>query len=170
MLTSNTEKKNTNSDIKLSEEILICLNVKDILIRVKVNNETGYHTYIEQYNTKTMEIYPIITLTLKNYQHPIILPNSLLNLNISKDFNQPIILPNSLRILKISEDFNKFIILPTSLKYLHISGQFNQPIILPNTLIELNIKNNSKFNQPIILPVSSTIFVLKLNGDACTIK
>ena len=60
---------------------------EDISIRVNVNNETEYHTYIDLYNNKTMVPYSINTITLKKYYHPIILPNSLTNLNISGSFD-----------------------------------------------------------------------------------
>jgi len=94
MLTSNIETHDININISNTQTIV-----------VNLNKETGYLIIIDNLNRITGESNPLFALEIcKEFNQPIILPDSLVRLKISGEFNQPIILPDSLELLKISEN------------------------------------------------------------------
>jgi len=123
MLSSNIETKNTNIDIDIDIDIDISIKKS---IRVNVNNETGYYTNVRQINKRSGRSEPLINFDISgDFDHPIILPDSLQELSIRQNsiFNQPIILPNSLQAFSLDGMFNQPIIIPNSLRNFEIYGK-----------------------------------------------
>jgi hypothetical protein len=107
------------------------------------------------------------------YVDNLVLPQSLLYLDLGPHFNQPVdnlVLPPSLHTLQFSHDFNQPVdnlVLPPSLHTLQFGCDFNQPIIelgLPQSLHTLQFGHN--FNQPVdnlVLPPK--LHTLKFGRD-----
>lgn len=85
-----------------------------------------------------------------NYDHELILPKSLVNLQIEGKYNGPLNIPETLEVLYIGSHNDHELILPGSLCLLSIGPNYNKPLTLPESLESFDISGT--YTHDLVLP------------------
>ncbi len=98
-----------------------------------------------------------VRLYIEHYNHPIVLPSSVVVFEITNAFNQPLILPQGIKRVSLSAHFNQPIVLPEGLEVIGFGDDFMHPLVLPQSLKRIRVGRHYVDAFPLQLPPEAII-------------